>query len=77
MRHSIRLGTIILTASVGVAFALQVPSVDSATRKAVVHEIAKVLDERYVSQEVAKKYGAHLQAKLAAGAFDTAGTPTT
>jgi hypothetical protein len=75
MRHSIRLGTLILAASVGVAFALQVPAVDSATRKAVVDEIAKVLNERYVSQDVAKKYGARLQAKLAAGAFDTAGTP--
>jgi hypothetical protein len=76
MRHAIRLATIVLAASVGGAVALQVPAVDSASRKAVVDEIARLLEERYVSQDLGKKYGARLQAKLAAGAFDTAGTPT-
>ncbi len=75
MRHPIRLATIILAASVAGAFALQVPAVDSASRKAVVDEIAKLLDERYVSRDLGRKYGAHLQAKLAAGAFDTTATP--
>ncbi len=76
MRHSIRLATIILAATVGGAVAMQVPAVDSASRKAVVDEIARLLDERYVSQEMGKKFGARLRAQLAAGAFDTAGTPT-
>lgn len=75
MRHSIRLTAVILAASVAVSFALQGPAIDSASRKAVVDEVAKVLDERYVSQDVAKKYGAHLQAKLAAGTFEAAATP--
>ena len=75
MRHSIRLAAVIVAASVGASFAVQGPAIDSASRKAVVDEITKLLDERYVSPDLGKKYGARLQARFAVGAFDTAGTP--
>jgi hypothetical protein len=58
--------------SVGSALTAQPPALDAAARTAVVVAIAKVLDERYVSRDVGRKYGAHLQTRLTAGAFEAA-----
>ena len=44
--------------------------VDANERRSVVQQIAQLLDEHYVFPDVALKSGAHLEAKLAAGAFD-------
>jgi len=72
MRNATRCLILLLTA--GILTAGQAPALDSAARKAVVDEIARLMDEKYVFQDVGKKCGAHLQAKLAADAFDKAVT---
>ena len=73
-RNSIRFAILVLAASAGFALTPQTPALDTGARKAVVEEIVKVLDERYVSQDLGRKYGARLRARLADGAFDAAGT---
>jgi len=74
MKNTARCLILLLAAAAALAFSPPVQQLDSAARKAVVDEIARLLDEKYVSQDIGRKYGARLQAKLAAGAFDAAGT---
>lgn len=45
-------------------------TLDANERRSVVDHIAQLLNENYVFPDVALKSGAHLKAKLAAGAFD-------
>jgi tetratricopeptide (TPR) repeat protein len=45
-------------------------TVDATERRAVVEQIARLLEENYVFPDVAARNGAQLNARLAAGAFD-------
>jgi tetratricopeptide (TPR) repeat protein len=45
-------------------------TLDAVERRAVVDQIARLLDEHYVFPDVGVRSGAHLRARLAAGAFD-------
>ena len=70
MKNTTR-GLVLLLAA-GVLAAGQAPALDSNARKAIVDEIGRLMDEKYVFPDIGKKCGAHLQAKLAAGAFEKA-----
>jgi len=53
----------------------ELPELDAATRAAVVDSIAAVIDSVYVLGEPAERIVAHLQAQLAAGAYDDLSDP--
>jgi hypothetical protein len=74
MKNIARCLILLLAAGAGLAFSTPAQDLDSAARKAVIDEIARLLDEKYVFPDIGKKCGTHLQTKLAAGAFDPAGT---
>lgn len=52
-------------------------TLDAVERRAVVDQIARLLEEHYVYPDVGVSSGAHLRARLAAGAFDGMSDPRT